>query len=76
MNGPPPSTDLGLRARLADCYANGYSLEYDLGRFEVAHRYIVRSLELREAMAVANPSVRLYRRALSEGLLNLAYVLI
>src|SRR5262249_48312336 len=37
--------DLGLRARLADCYANGHSLEYDLGHFEGAHRYILRSLE-------------------------------
>jgi serine/threonine-protein kinase len=66
--------DLSLRARLADCYSNGHSLEYDLGHFEEAHRFIVRSLELREAMAAANPSVRLYRRALSEGLLNLGYI--
>jgi serine/threonine-protein kinase len=68
-------SDLGLRARLADCYANRHSLEYDLGHFEEAERYILRSLELREAMAAANPSVLLYRRALSEGLLNLGYIL-
>jgi serine/threonine protein kinase len=67
--------DLGLRARLADCYANRHSLEYDLGHFEDARQWIERSLELREAMAAANPSVLLYRRALSEGLLNLGYVL-
>jgi serine/threonine-protein kinase len=66
--------DLGLRARLADCYANRHSLEYDLGHFEEARRFILRSLELREAMAAANPSVLLYRRALVEGLLNLGYV--
>ncbi|MDG3008428.1 serine/threonine-protein kinase [Paludisphaera mucosa] len=67
--------DLGLRSRLADCYAEGHSLAYDQGRFEEAHRHILRCLELREAMAVANPSVPSYRRALSENLLSLAYVL-
>jgi serine/threonine-protein kinase len=66
--------DLSLQARLADCYANGYSLAYDLGRFPEAHEWIVRSVKLREAMAAANPSVVLYRRAWIEGLLNLGYI--
>src|SRR5262249_21201275 len=68
--------ELGLRARLADCYTNGHSLQYDLGHFEEAHRYIARCLELREAMAAANPSVPLYRRSLAESLLILGGTLV
>ncbi|QDV39643.1 serine/threonine-protein kinase [Tautonia plasticadhaerens] len=67
--------NLALRSRLADCYADGYSLEYDQGRLEDALGFMRRALKLREAMAVANPSIPVYRRAWAEDLVSLGWVL-
>src|SRR5690606_27629348 len=64
-----------IRLRLADCYFIGYALEFSLGDFEDAHRWLLRVLDLREAMAGANPSVHVYRRSLAADLLHLGSVL-
>ncbi len=66
--------ELGIRNRLADCYACGSVLMLNVGRFDESHELLTRSLEIREAMAAANPSVAAYRYALAENLITVSWI--
>jgi len=65
--------DLVYRARLGDGYAVGADMAYMLGRYDESLQHSRRALEIRTALADANPSVPYYRRAQIESLLGLGW---